>query len=520
MEESDTKKCTNCNRDIPKDNFEIHSVHCVRNIRNCAVCTEPVPITLMQEHIERMHSMLNCPRCREQVRGADMEDHIRDSCSLTLQTCRYCSLDMARVELPRHEDYCGSRTEECPDCKKYIMMKYRGIHLDSNHTFVKLPEEEEPRAPLQPILSSSPRYLFQRGSLYCSPQQFARIQSIMGIPLPPEDLRLIDRPGTPIREDIASDDSQLAIDEPEPSTSDHSARSLRRPLEGAVSGASQNESVNTSPVPRKVTKRAPNSADVKVCTSVSHHPGCSHMKETEGETSKHEEEEAIPSEEEPPQAPLQDLSHVLPPEPSLHPFPTVHVRRRMRADGNERVETLFRGPRGRMNYTPMTGSDFMQRFRLLQLRPDGPEDNNNDGLSISNPELPRGDRYGNIRRELSALRRNLNQVTAQASTFSGQLSSSSQSAPVTPAIGDVYIPCEICGFPCNPANLAMHQSICEDVVRNGSRLSLQVDLDGVPANRGEEQNGILLPCEFCNQLIDIHQLDGHQQTCRNIHAPN
>ena len=45
--------------------------------------------------------------------------------------------------MAEHENYCGSRTEKCSDCGEYVMLKYRTLHLDSNHGFLKLEDGKE-----------------------------------------------------------------------------------------------------------------------------------------------------------------------------------------------------------------------------------------------------------------------------------------------------------------------------------------------------------------------------------------
>ncbi|XP_013167988.1 PREDICTED: uncharacterized protein LOC106117988 [Papilio xuthus] len=144
--DEEIKICENCNREIPAVNYTIHSVHCARNIRMCPVCKEPVPLTELEEHTEKLHKLLPCKQCGEKVRGTDMEDHIRDSCDRTIQSCRWCELELSRRELPLHEGYCGTRTEECEQCGEFVMHKYRQLHLDSNHGFVRLDDDPVPRA--------------------------------------------------------------------------------------------------------------------------------------------------------------------------------------------------------------------------------------------------------------------------------------------------------------------------------------------------------------------------------------
>lgn len=144
MDEPETKICSNCNREIPSVNHMIHSVHCARNIKVCPVCKEPVPHAELQHHHDQLHKLLPCKQCGENVCGTDLEDHIRDSCANTIKSCRFCDLELPRSELPPHEGYCGVRTEQCPECREWVMIKYRQLHLDSNHGFLRLDDDPPP----------------------------------------------------------------------------------------------------------------------------------------------------------------------------------------------------------------------------------------------------------------------------------------------------------------------------------------------------------------------------------------
>lgn len=37
--------------------------------------------------------------------------------------CQYCHLDTLAKNLEEHEGYCGSRTEQCPECGDFVMLK-------------------------------------------------------------------------------------------------------------------------------------------------------------------------------------------------------------------------------------------------------------------------------------------------------------------------------------------------------------------------------------------------------------
>ncbi|XP_046963958.1 uncharacterized protein LOC124532889 [Vanessa cardui] len=144
MDEGESKTCENCKREIPAVNFTTHTVFCARNIRVCPVCKEPVPQAELQEHHEKFHKLLPCKECGESVCGTDLEDHIRDSCAHTMKCCRFCALELRRSSMPAHERYCGARTEQCADCGEWVMHKYRQLHLDSNHGFIRLDDDPLP----------------------------------------------------------------------------------------------------------------------------------------------------------------------------------------------------------------------------------------------------------------------------------------------------------------------------------------------------------------------------------------
>ena len=40
-----------------------------------------------------------------------------------MSLCTFCHLEFEDTKIKSHEDYCGSRTEECPECHDYVMLK-------------------------------------------------------------------------------------------------------------------------------------------------------------------------------------------------------------------------------------------------------------------------------------------------------------------------------------------------------------------------------------------------------------
>ncbi|KAK9746239.1 hypothetical protein QE152_g6320 [Popillia japonica] len=62
-----------------------------------------------------------------------------------LLPCKYCDLELPKLQLEDHENYCGARTDKCNVCGEIVMFKYKKLHEDSNHGFMKLDDEPGPR---------------------------------------------------------------------------------------------------------------------------------------------------------------------------------------------------------------------------------------------------------------------------------------------------------------------------------------------------------------------------------------
>lgn len=76
----------------------------------------------------------------------ELDNHRLTKCKERKIQCEYCEIDLREPEMEDHLLYCGTRTEQCEDCKEYVMFKYKQLHLDSNHTFLKLDDEPGPAA--------------------------------------------------------------------------------------------------------------------------------------------------------------------------------------------------------------------------------------------------------------------------------------------------------------------------------------------------------------------------------------
>ncbi|XP_038059896.1 TRAF-type zinc finger domain-containing protein 1-like [Patiria miniata] len=124
---SATEFCSNCKRDIPSVNYLMHQNHCSRNIVLCSKCEEPVPRTEMDQHNEENHVKVTC-KCGEAVEKCQQEEHDAEHCPQRQVTCEYCEMGMDFKNHAEHKDFCGSRTEPCPKCSRYIYFRDKVRH--------------------------------------------------------------------------------------------------------------------------------------------------------------------------------------------------------------------------------------------------------------------------------------------------------------------------------------------------------------------------------------------------------
>ncbi|XP_055556921.1 TRAF-type zinc finger domain-containing protein 1-like isoform X1 [Falco biarmicus] len=52
-----------------------------------------------------------------------LEDHKAFVCLLRLVLCPYCEIQLPLKAMVNHELYCGTRTEKCENCHRYILVR-------------------------------------------------------------------------------------------------------------------------------------------------------------------------------------------------------------------------------------------------------------------------------------------------------------------------------------------------------------------------------------------------------------
>eukprot|EP00897_Mesotaenium_endlicherianum_P001487 jgi/Mesen1/1366/ME000013S00866 len=114
----DLKTCSHCEREIPAGNFDLHAVHCRRNLERCQVCNEMIARAQSQEHFDEFHAPVTCGKCGSQMGRDLLGEHEQKQCPKRMAVCPYCDFP----------DVCGSRTDWCELCSKYVQKREQLAH--------------------------------------------------------------------------------------------------------------------------------------------------------------------------------------------------------------------------------------------------------------------------------------------------------------------------------------------------------------------------------------------------------
>lgn len=122
IEGIDYQICDNCHQRIPKSSFVTHSLSCSRINWYCNSCGSVIQKSQQQTHIQEKHSKITC-ECGIEIEKIFLENHKKNDCPKRLVHCDYCSLQIAYIEKYQHQIRCGSQTEKCINCNRYIKKK-------------------------------------------------------------------------------------------------------------------------------------------------------------------------------------------------------------------------------------------------------------------------------------------------------------------------------------------------------------------------------------------------------------
>ena len=117
---SKSNKCSNCLKTISSSKKVLHERFCKENIKKCPICNEPIPKEEFEEHLIS-HRTFSSTKSKK----------TKSSSTKKLLLCRYCGLSLSEDELNDHEYMCGSKSQQCLLCKKFIPKKFYENHLNN-----------------------------------------------------------------------------------------------------------------------------------------------------------------------------------------------------------------------------------------------------------------------------------------------------------------------------------------------------------------------------------------------------
>lgn len=123
-----TRTCSQCKKEVAEVNFALHETHCSRFLCVCPDCGETVPRELLSQHKEEQHTMVRCSKCNQKMERCNLTDHESDECVERLQSCQFCEVELPWKDLEEHQLACGSRTELCVDCGRYVTLRDQPEH--------------------------------------------------------------------------------------------------------------------------------------------------------------------------------------------------------------------------------------------------------------------------------------------------------------------------------------------------------------------------------------------------------
>lgn len=93
------------------------------------------------DHFEEYHAPIIC-ECGESIEKRHIDSHKADLCRKRQKQCCYCELSLDFGEYESHVEFCGSRTDLCTKCSRYIQLKDFNRHEDSACAYPEAPKTE------------------------------------------------------------------------------------------------------------------------------------------------------------------------------------------------------------------------------------------------------------------------------------------------------------------------------------------------------------------------------------------
>ena len=109
----------------------MHIAFCSRNVWKCPACAEAVQRTEKDAHAAVCPAAEVACECGARVARSEMARHKAEACLMRTVECEFCEVSVPMVELSDHQEYCGSRTENCERCLQLVKLRDMDRHISS-----------------------------------------------------------------------------------------------------------------------------------------------------------------------------------------------------------------------------------------------------------------------------------------------------------------------------------------------------------------------------------------------------
>lgn len=116
LNEQNVIQCENCLGLISKSKFEMHSLHCKRNIYRCKDCNITMPMSEKKLHMSLNHQFIKC-ECGQFIEKTKLKDH-QIKCPERIGFCQYCSKPLNESQRSFHESTCEKKPVEKKETPK------------------------------------------------------------------------------------------------------------------------------------------------------------------------------------------------------------------------------------------------------------------------------------------------------------------------------------------------------------------------------------------------------------------
>ena len=150
------RQCANCAAWVPLANLEVHGAFCSRNLSSPVAAEASASAAVGQG---RITGGAAAGVAATDGTGVDAAAGLREDDGEAVQ-CEFCGLEFGCAAIVTHAEYCGSRTERCDDCRRYIALRDLPAHVVSG---CGLPSRDS--AADYPALGSTRQSLVPRGQV-------------------------------------------------------------------------------------------------------------------------------------------------------------------------------------------------------------------------------------------------------------------------------------------------------------------------------------------------------------------